>query len=119
MTGIGDMSSNDRIAALLRMLERNPSDARLHFGLAIEYEKAARWQDAADVLRAYLAVADDEGNAWGRLGNALRHLGRFDEARAAYTTGIAVARAHGHPSMAADFEEILTDPADPTDHPSI
>lgn len=98
---------NPRIDALRKMLEREPNDPRLRFGLAAEYEKDGRWQQVADELREYLALADDQGNAWGRLGNALRHLGRDDEARRAYETGIRAARAHGHPGMAAEFEETL------------
>ena len=101
------MTTTDRIAALQKMLTRNPDEPRAHFGLALEYEKAARWEDAATALQRYLELADDEGNAWGRLGNALRQLGRDEEARAAYRRGITAASAHGHPSMAAEFEEIL------------
>lgn len=101
------MSGSNRVDALLRMLERNPEDARVHFGLAAEYEKLGRWEDAVSTLRRYLALADDEGNAWGRLAHALRELGREDEAREAWTRGVEVAVRHGHPSMAAGFEEIL------------
>ncbi|HEX2166561.1 MAG TPA: tetratricopeptide repeat protein [Longimicrobiales bacterium] len=100
---------NDRIAALQKMVERSPDDARARFGLAMELEKQARWEEAAAQLTRYLELADDEGNAWGRLGNALRQLGRDEEARAAYTRGIAIANQHGHPSMAAEFEETLDD----------
>ncbi|HSJ31607.1 MAG TPA: tetratricopeptide repeat protein [Longimicrobiales bacterium] len=100
---------NDRIAALQKMIERSPDDPRARFGLALELEKLGRWEEAAAQLTRYLELTEDEGNAWGRLGNALRQLGRDDEARAAYTRGIAAAAAHGHPSMAAEFEEILED----------
>jgi Flp pilus assembly protein TadD len=100
---------NDRITALQRMLERSPDDPRAHFGLALEHEKQGDWAEAAARLQRYLEIADDEGNAWGRLGHALRQLGRDDEARAAYRRGIAAAQAHGHPSMAAEFEEVLED----------
>jgi Flp pilus assembly protein TadD len=103
----------DRMAALLKMLERNPSDARARFGLALEYEKAGDWEQAAAQLQAYLEAADDEGNAWGRLGHALRQLGREDEARAAYLRGVEVAQRHGHPSMAMEFEEVLSELAGP------
>jgi tetratricopeptide (TPR) repeat protein len=103
------MTNSDRIAALQKMLARNPDDPRAHFGLALEYEKARRWDDTAAALQRYLEIANDEGNAWGRLGNALRELGRLDEARAAYARGIAEANAHGHPTMAAEFEDILGD----------
>lgn len=101
--------TNDRIAALQRMLERSPDDPRAHFGLALEYEKAGDWAAAAAQLRHYLSMTTDEGNAWGRLGHALRQLGQEAEARAAYSEGIAVANRHGHPTMAMEFEEVLAD----------
>ena len=101
--------SEQRIDALRRMVEKNPGDVRARFGLAAEYERLGRWEDVVRELQAYLERADDEGNAWGRLGHALRELGRADEARAAYGRGIEVAGRHGHPSMAAEFEETLED----------
>lgn len=101
--------SEDRIEALRRMAAAHPDDPRPLFGLALEYEKAERWDDAVQTLRDYLARSDDEGNAWGRLGAALRHLGRDEEARDAYRTGIAAAHRHAHPTMAAEFEEVLED----------
>lgn len=101
--------TNDRIAALQKMLQRSPDDPRAHFGLALEFEKLGLWSDAAVELRRYLELTEDQGNAWGRLGNALRQLGQDDEARDAYRRGIEAAHRHGHPSMAAEFEEILED----------
>lgn len=98
---------NPRIDALRKMMERNPNDARLRFGLALEYEKAERWEQVAQELREYLALTEDEGNAWGRLGHALRMLGKDEEAREAYQKGIEASYRHGHPSMAAEFEETL------------
>lgn len=98
---------SDRIAALRSMLERNPSDARALFGLAIEHEKRGEWAETASSLQRYLDLSEDQGNAWGRLGHALRQLGRNDEARAAYRRGIEEAYRHGHPSMAGEFEELI------------
>jgi len=99
----------ERTDALRRMAEANPHDPRPRFGLALEFERAGDWEATARELRAYLALADDEGNAHGRLGHALRQLGRDDEAREAYRQGIAAAERHGHPTMAMEFEEILED----------
>ena len=99
----------ERIDALRRMLERNPDDARVRFGLAAEYERLGRWEDVARELREYLSRTEDEGNAWGRLGTALLQLGREDEAREALRRGIDAASRHGHPSMAAEFEETLSE----------
>jgi predicted Zn-dependent protease len=98
---------NDRITALRRMLERNPDDVRARFGLAAEYERLQQWSDVVEQLTAYLAVAADEGNAYGRLARACLELGRTDDARAAYQAGIAAAARHGHPSMAGEFEDAL------------
>jgi tetratricopeptide (TPR) repeat protein len=98
-----------RVESLLAMRERNPGDVRVLFALAMEYEKADRWNDVVDVLTEYLATADDQGNAWGRLGNALLRLDRTDEALVALKRGLEAASRHGHPGMAAEFEERLAD----------
>lgn len=99
--------STARIEALEKMLRSRPGDPRLLFGLALEYLNAGDRDEGVRNLRAYLEVADDEGNAWGRLGAVLREMGRDDEARAAYRKGIEEAVRHGHPTMAAEFEEVL------------
>lgn len=97
----------DRIEALRTMLERRPDDTRLRFGLAVEHLNRDELEEGVAELRAYLEAAEDEGNAWGRLGDALRRLGRDEEAREAFRTGVEQARRHGHPTMAEEFEEIL------------
>ena len=96
-----------RIESLLKMIEARPGDPRAHFGLALEYERAGRWAEAVEQLRAYLTLADDEGNAYGRLARALLELGRAEEARAAYALGIAAATRHPHPTMVMEFEEAI------------
>jgi Flp pilus assembly protein TadD len=101
------VAEDPRIEALVKMAEAHPKDSRPRFGLAMEYEKAERWEDAVHALREYLALADDEGNAYGRLGKALRALGREEEAKAAYRDGIEAATRHSHPTMVAEFEEVL------------
>lgn len=89
------------------MLERRPDDTRLRFGLALEYLNADRLDEGVRELRAYLEASEDEGNAWGRLGAALRTMGRDDEAREAYRRGIEAASRHGHPTMAEEFQDVL------------
>jgi predicted Zn-dependent protease len=99
--------SPSRIEALQGMLERRPDDPRLRFGLAVEYLNAGQPEAGVEELRRYLALADDEGNAWGRLATALSELGRPDEAQEALREGIAAANRHGHPTLAAELEERL------------
>lgn len=101
--------SSSRLETLSRMLESRPDDPRLRFGLAMEYLTQERLDEGVTELRRYLALADDEGNAWGRLGAALRTMGKDEEAQEAYRSGIEAAQRHGHPTMVEEFEEILDD----------
>jgi Flp pilus assembly protein TadD len=105
--------ATSRIEDLQRLAEQHPDDPRYRFGLALEYEKAERWADVVEQLERYLEQTDDEGNAWGRLGAALRQLGREEEAKAAYRAGARAADRHGHPTMAAEFEEVLAEWGEP------
>jgi len=98
-----------RIEAFKKMLEAEPRNATVRFGLANELLKSGRFEDAAQELRAYLNQADDQGAAYGMLARALERLGRSDEARAAYEQGIAAAQRHGHPGMAQEFELALSE----------
>ncbi len=100
--------SQARLEALEAMRLRNPGDARILFALAMEYEKLSRWQEVVTLLREYLSRTDDQGNAWGRLGQALWRLGQNREALEAYAQGLEAASRHGHPGMAAEFEETLS-----------
>jgi predicted Zn-dependent protease len=99
--------STSRIEVFEQMIESDPSNTAVLFGLAKEYEKAGRTEDVARVLKLYLEHADDEGNAYGMLAKALEQLGTRDEARRAYERGVEVALAHGHPSMAEDYRMTL------------
>lgn len=92
-----------RLDILRMMHESDPDNTAVMFGLAKEYEKAARWDDLVEILTEYLERADDEGNAYGMLAGAYLKTGRRDAARKAFERGAEVALAHGHPSMAQDY----------------
>jgi DNA-binding SARP family transcriptional activator len=89
------------------MLESDPDNTAVMFGLAKEYEKAGRFDEVIETLMEYLQRADDEGNAYGMLAAAYLKTGRRDAARRAYEKGAEVARAHGHPSMAEDYKLMI------------
>ena len=92
-----------RIDIFRMMLEGDPDNTAVMFGLAKEYEKAGRFDEMVEVLTDYLQRADDEGNAYGMLASAYLKIGNRDAARRAYERGAEVAQAHGHPSMAQDY----------------
>lgn len=98
-----------RIEIFRKMLAAEPQNTTVRFGLANELLKLERWDEAAQELQTYLSQTDDQGNAYGKLAQALDRIGRTDEARAAYQQGIAAAHRHGHPGMAQEFELALED----------
>jgi Flp pilus assembly protein TadD len=101
--------TGSRAEALRALLQKRPDDPRLLFGLAVEELNAGQWETGVGTLQRYLSVADDEGNAWARLAEAFVRLDRVEEAQSAYRSGIEAATRHGHPSLAAELEEALSD----------
>jgi predicted Zn-dependent protease len=97
----------NRIEVFKQMLESDPNNTMVLFGLANEYQKAEDWQKTIETLENYLSKADDEGAAYGMLARACEKTGNREKARAAYEKGVEVSLAHGHPSMAQDYRVTL------------
>lgn len=97
--------TNPRIETFRAMVARSPRNPLAHFGLANEALKDGLWAEAEEHLRTYLDLHEDEGNAYGRLAEALVQLGRGDEAKSALRRGIEAAERFGHPSMAEEFAD--------------
>jgi predicted Zn-dependent protease len=98
---------SDRIEIFKQMLAAEPENTMVMFGLAKEYEKLGQNGEVIALLESYLSQADDEGNAYGMLAKAYEQNGERERARATYEKGIAVSVAHGHPSMASDYQMTL------------
>ena len=99
--------ASSRIDIFKQMLESDPVNSSVLFGLAKEYEKAGQNAEMIDALERYLASANDEGNAFGMLARAYEKAGQREEAKATYQRGIDAATKHGHPSMAEEYRAIL------------
>ena len=99
--------ASSRIETFKQMLESDPENSMIRFGLANEYLKSEQYEAAVAALEDYLQRADDEGAAYGMLARALEKVGRRQEARQAYERGISAAQKHGHPSMAEDYRMTL------------
>jgi len=97
----------NRIEVFKQMLENEPENTLVMFGLAKEYEKLGQHSEVIALLETYLAKTDDEGNAYGVLAKAYDQTGNREKAIETYRKGIAVSMAHGHPSMANDYQMTL------------
>lgn len=89
------------------MLEGDPINSSILFGLAKEYEKAGETEEMIETLERYLAISDDEGNAFGMLARAYEKSGERDKAKETYQRGIDAATKHGHPSMAEEYSATI------------
>ena len=96
-----------RIDIFKQILETDPANGAVLFGLAKEYEKAGLNQELIDALNRYLLATDDEGNAYGMLARAYETIGQRDKARETYQRGVDAAMKHGHPSMAEEYRITL------------
>ena len=65
----------NRIEVFKQMLEADPENTMVMFGLAKEYEKVDQTEKLIAILEKYLAMADDEGNAYGMLAKAYEKSG--------------------------------------------
>ena len=99
--------SNSKIETLKSLVEKNPNNPLGRYGLANEYLKLEMYEEAIEEIQAYLRLKEDQGAVYRMLGEALLKLGRKEEAKEAYRKGIETAHRHGHPGMAAEFEEAL------------
>src|SRR6476660_3968701 len=98
---------NNRIEIFEQMLQSDPDNSMVLFGLAKEYEKQGQFEKVIAVLESYLSKADDEGNAYGTLASAYEKMGQRERAVETYRKGIDVSMAHGHPSMANEYRMTL------------
>ena len=89
------------------MLDDDPDNTMVMFGLAKEYEKIGDHPAVIETLERYLAKADDEGNAYGTLAAAYVKIGERAKAVETLRKGIDVSMAHGHPSMANEYKMTL------------
>ncbi len=97
----------NRIEVFKQMLESDPDNTMVMFGLAKEYEKTGQNDEVIKVLETYLAKADDEGNAYGMLAQAYDKSGMPEKAAETYRKGMDAAMSHGHPSMVNEYKMIL------------
>jgi predicted Zn-dependent protease len=97
----------DQIDYFGRLAAEEPDQPRARFGYAHALYKAGRHEEAVVEFRAYLGLAEDEGNAYGRMAESLAALGRTDEAADAYLAGIDQAIKFGHHGMADDFQAAM------------
>src|SRR4051812_45941401 len=91
------------------MAEQQPDDVMVWYGLASEYTRAERWNDAERALRHVVSLNPDYTAAYQMLGTALKNEGRTEEARAIWTEGVRVAARTGAWKAGQHMEGLLAE----------
>jgi predicted Zn-dependent protease len=97
--------------ALLALAEAQPEEVMIWYGLANEYVKLERWQEAVDTLRRTVLLNPEYTSAYQMLGTALMSLNQREEARRVWTEGIEVAGRAGAWNARQHMERLLADTA--------
>ncbi|WP_028950630.1 tetratricopeptide repeat protein [Sulfurihydrogenibium subterraneum] len=96
---------SSRIEALIKALEKDPNNPLGLYGLALEFYKEGRYEDAIVYFKKYLSVYDDQGAAYRTLAQAYVNIGDIEQAIETYERGIEQARKYNHPTMVEEFKQ--------------
>jgi predicted Zn-dependent protease len=103
------MSKTPRMAQIEALLELEPTDAFLQYGLAMEYVSVGDDTTAASLLTDLVASKPDDPYvpAFLMAGQAYQRLGRDTEACAILKKGIAAATKAGNDHARGEMEGLL------------
>jgi Flp pilus assembly protein TadD len=96
-----------RLDQLTKLLERDPDDAFLNFGLAMEHRAAGNLEDALRQFDRTIELDPNYLAAYMRKGETLMNHQRFDEARVVLEHGASLARESGQSHMLENINEML------------
>lgn len=97
----------DRLEALTEILAHNPNDSLARYGLAMEYVKTGRFEEAVAEFETLLASTPEHAYACFHSGQTLEKLGHLDDARAMYRRGIEAAARQGNSHARDELQAAL------------
>ena len=90
------------------MLERDPNDAFLLYGIALEHKKLGDTAAAIEFLDRVISLDPGYCYAYHQKGLTLESTGEMDAAKAAYRTGIETAKRTGDAHAEQEIEAALS-----------
>lgn len=97
-----------RLETLKALVGQNPGDAFMRYGLAMEYGKTGDLEAANREFRALIEANPDYAAAYFHGGQTLEKLGRLDEAREIYASGIEAALRKGDQHTRDEIQAALS-----------
>lgn len=97
----------NRLQMLAQFLELNPSDAFARYGLAMEYAKAGRTEEALSEFSRLLELHPDYANGYFMAAQTLERASRTSEARTMLEKGIEAAKRTGNRHALSEMSGML------------
>jgi len=85
----------DRLTLLKTLVEENPQDRFVRYGLAMELASQDRLEESLSEFRALMSLDPDYVASYLQAGQTLEKLNRAEEARDVYRKGMEVAARKG------------------------
>jgi tetratricopeptide (TPR) repeat protein len=98
---------SERMPKLMEMLEKQPGDAFVLYGVGLEHKKAGDFAQAIEFLDRTIAADAEYCYAYFQKGQVLEEMGKTDEAKGAYRDGIAAAAKKGDAHAKGELEGAL------------
>jgi predicted Zn-dependent protease len=101
------MADNKRLTFLEKVTREGSTDPMAWYGLAMEYRKLERWDEALQTFGALRASHPDYVAMYLMCGQMLEGVARTEEAPTRMEAGIEKARAKGDTHAASQLESAL------------
>jgi Tfp pilus assembly protein PilF len=98
---------NDRLQKLEQLLQRDPKDTFVLYGIAMEHKKAGRANEAADYFDRVLSIDPGYCYAYHQKGLLFESTGDMEAARRVYRQGIEAATKKGDAHAAEEIAAAL------------
>lgn len=92
---------------LQKLLENEPDDVFLNFGLAMEMKKEGSFDDALAQFDRVIELDATYTAAFFQKGNTFIELGRIEEATSTLQRGVEAARQIGNTHAAGEMQEVI------------
>lgn len=97
----------DRLEKLLKLLERDPNDAFVLYGIAMEHKKAGRHEQAIEFFNRVIGVDAGYCYAYHQRGLVFEALNDMESAKRSYQEGVAAAKTKGDAHAAEEISAAL------------
>jgi tetratricopeptide (TPR) repeat protein len=102
------VTASERLEKLQKMLDRDPSDAFLLYGIALEHKKLGDSVKAVEFLDRVIALDPGYCYAYFQKGQVQESLGETVAARTSYERGVEAAKQKGDAHAQSELEGALS-----------